>query len=70
MTHRPIDSIGEPLRPVRPHPVESHWTEPPEPGQVDPAVLSALLHRHGCQSRGGGAGRYGGLNPPGRGGGG
>ncbi|MGW3978952.1 hypothetical protein [Streptomyces mirabilis] len=70
MTHRPIDSTGEPLRPVRPHPVESHWTEPPEPGQVDPAVLSALLHRHGWQRRGGAAGRYGRWTPPGPGGGG
>ncbi|GAX55241.1 hypothetical protein [Streptomyces olivochromogenes] len=70
MTHRPIDSIGEPLRAVRPHPVESHWTEPPEPGQVDPAVLSALLHRHGWQRRGGAAGRYGRWTPPGPGGGG
>ncbi|NMI56985.1 MULTISPECIES: hypothetical protein [unclassified Streptomyces] len=70
MTHRPIDSIGEPLRPVRPHPVETHWTEPPEPGQVDPAVLSALLHRHGWQRRGGAAGRYGRWTPPGPGGGG
>ncbi|MFJ1609040.1 hypothetical protein ACIOHS_37700 [Streptomyces sp. NPDC088253] len=70
MTHRPIDSIGEPLRPVRPHPVESHWSEPPEPGQVDPAVLSALLQRHGWQRRGGAAGRYGRWTPPGPGGGG
>ncbi|MFE2706384.1 hypothetical protein [Streptomyces mirabilis] len=70
MTHRPIDSIGEPLRPVRPHPAESLWTEPPEPGQVDPAVLSALLHRHGWQRRGGAAGRYGRWTPPGPGGGG
>ena len=67
MTHRPID---EPLRPVRPHPVEPHWTEPPEPGQVDPAVLSALLQRHGWQRRGGAAGRYGRWTPPGPGGGG
>ncbi|WP_369657645.1 hypothetical protein HEP85_08385 [Streptomyces sp. RPA4-2] len=65
MTHRPID---EPLRPVRPHPAEAHWTEPPEPGQVDPAVLSALLHRHGWQRRGGAAGRYGRWTPPGPGG--
>ncbi|MEU9285101.1 hypothetical protein AB0D57_10355 [Streptomyces sp. NPDC048275] len=67
MTHRPID---EPLRPVRPHPVEDQWTEPPEPGQVDPAVLSALLHRHGWQRRGGAAGRYGRWTPPGPAGGG
>ncbi|MFD1271991.1 hypothetical protein ACFQ51_08415 [Streptomyces kaempferi] len=65
MTHRPID---EPLRPVRPHPAEAHWTEPPEPGQVDPAVLSALLHRHGWQRRGGAAGRFGRWTPPGPGG--
>ncbi|MFD8421005.1 hypothetical protein [Streptomyces sp. NPDC059466] len=65
MTHRPID---EPLRPVRPHPAEAHWTEPPEPGQVDPAVLSALLHRHGWQRRGGAPGRYGRWTPPGPGG--
>lgn len=65
MTHRPID---EPLRPVRPHPAETHWTEPPEPGQVDPAVLSALLHRHGWRRRGGAAGRYGRWTPPGPGG--
>ncbi|MFG2418537.1 hypothetical protein ACGFWD_05765 [Streptomyces sp. NPDC048448] len=65
MTHRPID---EPLRPVRPHPAEAHWTEPPEPGQVDPAVLSALLQRHGWQRRGGAAGRFGRWTPPGPGG--
>ncbi|MGW0824001.1 hypothetical protein [Streptomyces sp. NPDC002845] len=66
MTHRPID---EPLRPVRPHPAEGPWAHrPPEPGQVDPAVLSALLHRHGWQRRGGAAGRYGRWTPPGPGG--
>jgi hypothetical protein len=67
MTHRPID---EALRPVRPHPVDTVWNRPPEPGQVDPAVLSALLHRHGWQRRGGAAGRYGRWTPPGPGGGG
>lgn len=70
MTHRSIDPTSEPLRPVRPHPVETQWAEPPEPGQVDPAVLSALLHRHGWQRRGGAAGRYGRWTPPGPGGGG
>lgn len=64
MTHRPID---EPVRPVRPHPAEPVWNEPPEPGRVDPAVLSALLHRHGWQRRGGAAGRYGRWTPPGPG---
>ncbi|MEW2050057.1 hypothetical protein ACIBAH_12800 [Streptomyces sp. NPDC051445] len=66
MTHRPLD---EPLRPVRPHP-EAHWNQPPEPGQVDPVVLGALLRRHGWQRRGGAAGRYGRWTPPGPGGGG
>lgn len=41
MTHRPLD---EPLRAVRPHP-EAHWDQAPEPGEVDPAVLGALLDR-------------------------
>ncbi|MER5751779.1 hypothetical protein [Streptomyces sp. NPDC002088] len=66
MTHRPLD---EPLRQVRPHP-EAHWDRPPTPDEVDPAVLSALLRRHGWQRRGGAAGRYGRWTPPGPGGGG
>ncbi|MEU8852655.1 hypothetical protein AB0C70_42035 [Streptomyces sp. NPDC048564] len=65
MTHRPLE---EPVRPVRPHPVHTSWDRPPEPGEVDPAVLSALLHRHGWQRRGGAAGRYGRWTPPGPGG--
>ncbi|MFJ4471249.1 hypothetical protein ACIP2X_27725 [Streptomyces sp. NPDC089424] len=65
MTHRPLD---EPLRAVRPHP--EPWDQPPEPGQVDPAVLGALLRRHGWQRRGGAAGRYGRWTPPGPGAGG
>ncbi|MEV0222757.1 hypothetical protein [Streptomyces sp. NPDC050704] len=66
MTHRPID---EPVRPVRPHPVETPgvWDHPPRPDQVDPAVLGALLHRHGWRRRGGAAGRYGRWTPPGPG---
>ncbi|WP_329215601.1 hypothetical protein OG352_07495 [Streptomyces sp. NBC_01485] len=66
MNHRPL---GEPLRTVRPHP-EIHWNETPQPGEVDPAVLAALLRRHGWQRRGGAAGRYGRWTPPGPGGGG
>ncbi|MFJ5777927.1 hypothetical protein [Streptomyces sp. NPDC093094] len=62
MTHRPFD---EPLRPVRPHPEDARWNRPPEPGDIDPAVLGALLHRHGWQRRGGAAGRYGRWTPPG-----
>lgn len=65
MTHRPLD---EPLRPVRGHPEEDQWHRPPEPGEVDPAVLSTLLRRHGWQRRGGAAGRYGRWTPPGPGG--
>lgn len=73
--HRPIE---EPLRPVRPHPVEAagHWADapaplgPPDPSQVDPAVLGALLGRHGWRRRGGAAGRYARWTPPGPGGGG
>ncbi|MFC3571706.1 hypothetical protein ACFOZ0_00045 [Streptomyces yaanensis] len=65
MTHRPLD---EAARTVRPHPVEPLWTQPPPPDQVDPAVLSALLRRHGWQRRGGAAGRYGRWTPPGPGG--
>ncbi|OAH14215.1 hypothetical protein [Streptomyces jeddahensis] len=69
MTHRPID---EPLRPVgamRAHPADAAalGAQPPEPDQVDPAVLSALLHRHGWQRRGGAAGRYARWTPPGPG---
>ncbi|WP_030670652.1 hypothetical protein [Streptomyces cellulosae] len=69
MTHRPLE---EPLRPVRPHPVDQAavtWTRPADPADVDPAVLGALLHRHGWQRRGGAAGRYGRWTPPGPGGG-
>ncbi|MFI6090119.1 hypothetical protein [Streptomyces sp. NPDC051218] len=75
MMHRPIE---EPLRPVRPHPVDTtgSWPGPtaplgpPEPSQVDPAVLGALLDRHGWRRRGGAAGRYSRWTPPGPGGGG
>ncbi|MEU3739582.1 MULTISPECIES: hypothetical protein [unclassified Streptomyces] len=75
MMHRPME---EPLRPVRPHPVEAAagWPGPqaplgpPEPSQVDPAVLGALLARHGWRRRGGAAGRYARWTPPGPGGGG
>ncbi|MGW0597981.1 hypothetical protein ACWD11_12635 [Streptomyces sp. NPDC002776] len=68
MTHRPIE---EPRRPVGPHPADpAGWYRPPEPDQVDPAVLSALLRRHGWRRRGGAAGRYGRWTPPGPDGGG
>ncbi|MEU3101423.1 hypothetical protein [Streptomyces griseoflavus] len=65
MTHRPT---GEPLRPVRPHPADPALDgRPPEPADTDPAVLTALLHRHGWQRRGGVTGRYGRWTPPGPG---
>ncbi|MEU6094847.1 hypothetical protein [Streptomyces sp. NPDC047079] len=67
MTHRPLD---EPARAVRPHPAEPLWNQPPAPDEVDPAVLGALLHRHGWQRRGGAPGRYGRWTPPGPGAGG
>ncbi|MEU0060127.1 hypothetical protein [Streptomyces sp. NPDC006334] len=73
MTHRPIE---EAPRPARPHPAdpgrarrpEPGWSRPPDPADVDPAVLGALLRRHGWQRRGGVAGRYGRWTPPGPGG--
>ncbi|XUL86915.1 hypothetical protein ACQ86D_09560 [Streptomyces galilaeus] len=64
-------SVEEHLRQVRPHPddhaVTTSWERPPEPAQVDPAVLGALLRRHGWQRRGGAPGRYGRWTPPGPG---
>ncbi|NEA92449.1 hypothetical protein G3I22_08885, partial [Actinospica acidiphila] len=57
MTHRPT---GEPARPVRPHPADPFTdTRQPEVSGADPAVLTALLRRHGWQRRGGAPGRYG-----------
>ncbi|GAA0924109.1 hypothetical protein [Streptomyces thermoalcalitolerans] len=68
MKHRPLD---EPSRAARPHPVDVPWNRrpgppaPPEPTEVDPAVLGALLHRHGWRRHGGAGGRYGRWTPPG-----
>ncbi|AQT71645.1 MULTISPECIES: hypothetical protein [Streptomyces] len=42
-----------------------HSGAAPDPATVDPAVLGALLHRHGWLRRGGAAGRYGRWTPPG-----
>ncbi|MEU6667813.1 hypothetical protein [Streptomyces sp. NPDC046727] len=67
MRNRPYD---EPVRQVRPHPDDLPWNRPPRPADVDPAVLGALLRRHGWQRRGGAPGRYGRWTPPGPGGGG
>ncbi|MFC9929263.1 hypothetical protein [Streptomyces sp. NPDC127190] len=62
MTSRPY---GQPPRQARPHPDDPPWNSPPEPAGVDPAVLGALLRRHGWQRRGGAPGRYGRWTPPG-----
>ncbi|MFF3324194.1 hypothetical protein [Streptomyces sp. NPDC002889] len=61
--HRPFDE------PMRPHPATEHhspWYEggEPDPAQVDPVVLGALLDRHGWRRRGGAAGRYTRWTPP------
>ncbi|MEV6784533.1 hypothetical protein [Streptomyces sp. NPDC051098] len=54
---------------VRPHPtaeVPGPWYGgEPDPAQVDPVVLGALLDRHGWRRRGGAAGRYARWTPPG-----
>lgn len=74
--HRPMDESANEEIPsvVRPHPVEPpglRSTGPPaagnlpDPARVDPAVLSALLARHGWRRRGGAAGRYSRWTPPG-----
>jgi hypothetical protein len=42
-------------------------TAPADPERVDPAVLTALLRRHGWQRRGGSPGRYSRWTPPGGG---
>ncbi|MHC5908403.1 hypothetical protein ACVNF4_31665, partial [Streptomyces sp. S6] len=63
MSHRPLD---EPPRAARPHPTPG-WDRTPHPADVDPAVLAALLRRHGWQRRGGAPGRYGRWTPPGPG---
>ncbi|MHC5256919.1 hypothetical protein ACYSUO_03445 [Streptomyces sp. UC4497] len=64
MQHRPIEESLRPLGAGRGHPVDLVG---PEPGQVDPAVLGALLDRHGWRRRGGAAGRYARWTLPGAG---
>ncbi|MET9475360.1 hypothetical protein ABZY04_26220, partial [Streptomyces sp. NPDC002922] len=74
--HRPMDEPVDAAMPsgTRPHPSEtvSHWPtvlppvgDIPDPARVDPAVLGALLDRHGWRRRGGSAGRYSRWTPPG-----
>ncbi|MFI1396745.1 hypothetical protein [Streptomyces sp. NPDC020681] len=54
---------------VRPHPTAEMpgpwYGGEPDPAQVDPVVLGALLDRHGWRRRGGAAGRYARWTPPG-----
>ncbi|MFF3290159.1 hypothetical protein [Streptomyces sp. NPDC003023] len=63
--HRPFDDH------MRPHPSAAEPPDPwlgaaePDPAEVDPAVLGALLDRHGWRRRGGAAGRYTRWTPPG-----
>lgn len=64
MRNRPPD---EPVRRIRPEFREVPGPTAPPPADVDPAVLGALLHRHGWTRRGGAAGRYGRWTPPGPG---
>ncbi|WLQ44193.1 hypothetical protein P8A22_32390 [Streptomyces laculatispora] len=74
--HRPMDESANEEIPsvVRPHPIEPPGLRPtgppaagnlPDPARVDPAVLAALLARHGWRRRGGAAGRYSRWTPPG-----
>ncbi|THA58791.1 hypothetical protein [Streptomyces sp. A1136] len=61
----------EPLSSPSPYADPSPFVDPtspatPDAAHVDPAVLGALLHRHGWLRRGGAAGRYGRWTPPGR----
>ncbi|WP_443055760.1 hypothetical protein [Streptomyces sp. NBC_00690] len=64
MMNRPHDET------VRPHPLHElrddwHTAHGPNPAQVDPVVLGALLARHGWERRGGAPGRYARWTPPG-----
>lgn len=83
--HRPMDESVNEVFPsaVRPHPAGPRRLAPlpadglphglpdgfPDPARVDPAVLGALLARHGWRRRGGAAGRYSRWTPPGPSGG-
>ncbi|MFJ9339408.1 hypothetical protein ACIRP0_08930 [Streptomyces sp. NPDC101733] len=51
---------------LEPLPSPEYPPDGPDPAQVDPQVLGALLRRHGWLRRGGAAGRYGRWTPPGR----
>ncbi|MFD0722072.1 hypothetical protein [Streptomyces globosus] len=55
---------ARPARPGVPGPGDPADPAAPDPARVDPAVLGALLRRHGWQRRGGAAGRFGRWTPP------
>ncbi|MFJ1899611.1 MULTISPECIES: hypothetical protein [unclassified Streptomyces] len=75
--HRPMDEPADGAIPsaVRARPSGPPGLRPggpaeaagnlPDPARVDPAVLAALLARHGWRRRGGAAGRYSRWTPPG-----
>lgn len=76
--HRPSDEPSDEATPSGARPRPEHppfsalpgpWTGgiAPDPGTTDPAVLGALLARHGWRRRGGSAGRYARWTPPGPG---
>ncbi|MYT45178.1 hypothetical protein GTY89_23315, partial [Streptomyces sp. SID5471] len=46
-------------------PIDAYELRLPDPAQLDPAVLGALLARHGWRRRGGAAGHYARWTPPG-----
>ncbi|ARF54433.1 hypothetical protein [Streptomyces gilvosporeus] len=52
-------------RPTDDHYGHDHDLRPPDPAQLDPGVLAALLARHGWRRRGGAAGHYTRWTPPG-----
>ncbi|MET9111605.1 hypothetical protein AB0957_13010 [Streptomyces zhihengii] len=62
MMHRSFDEYAQP---PDPHPLSWTGHAGPDPSQVDPAVLGALLARHGWSRRGGSAGHYSRWTPPG-----
>ncbi|MDX3852637.1 hypothetical protein [Streptomyces sp. AK02-01A] len=80
--HRPSDEPVNEVTPSDTRPRPAHpATDPagpwaggaapgPDPARTDPAVLGALLARHGWRRRGGAPGRYARWTPPGPGGGG
>ncbi|MDH2392289.1 hypothetical protein QCN29_26635 [Streptomyces sp. HNM0663] len=69
--HRPhSETTAPPTTRLHPpgEPPDAHWygtAAHPDPARIDPAILSALLARHGWRRRGGAPGRYARWTPPG-----